>query len=229
MAELAAAHQHLAVLGTAVERRNELARVEQPGRVKRRFQGEHLRVFCRRELHAHAVELFHAHAMLAGDGAAHGHAGFQNVGPKQLAAAQLIGVVGIKQNQRVQVAVARVEHVHAAQLVFFFHRLNGQQDVGQALARNGRIHAHVVGADAATGRKGVFAPTPKAQALFLVVAHGNGRGPRAAQHVAHAGDFFFHLFGRAVAFAQQNGLGAQVVAGVDKVLDGSGHGLVHHL
>ena len=57
--------------------------------------------------------------MLAGDGAAHGHAGFQDLGAKQLAAVQLVGVIGVKQNQRVQVAVAGVKHVGAAQPYFF--------------------------------------------------------------------------------------------------------------
>ena len=51
--------------------------------------------------------------------AAHRHAGFQNLGTEKLAAAQLVSVVGIEQNQWVQVAVARMEHVGAAQLVLF--------------------------------------------------------------------------------------------------------------
>jgi hypothetical protein len=79
------------------------------------------------------------------------------------------------------------------------------------------------------GGKGVLAPAPEAQALGLVFAHGNGGGAAAAQHRAHAADFFFHLFGRAVALAQQDGFGVQVVAGVHEVLDRGGHGLVHHL
>ena len=197
-------------------------------RVKGTLNGEHLRVFGGAELHAHRVEFFHAHAVLAGDGAAHGDAGLQNVGAKQLAAAQLVGVVGVKQNQRVQIAIARVKHIGTAQLVFLFHLRNRQQDVGQALARNGAVHAHVVRADAATGGECVFAATPKAQALGLALAHRNRGSAMAAQHRAHAGNFFFHFLGRAVAFAQQDGGGVQVVAGMDKVFHRSGHGLVHH-
>jgi N-ethylmaleimide reductase len=51
---------------------------------------------------------------------------FQDVGAKQLTAAQLIGVVGVEQDQRVQIAVAGMEHVGAAQLVFLFHLADGQ-------------------------------------------------------------------------------------------------------
>ena len=50
-----------------------------------------------------------------------------------------------------------------------------------------------------------------------------------AQHRAHAADFFFDLFRCAVAFAEQNRLGIQIVTGVHKVFDRSGHGFVHHL
>ena len=82
-------------------------------RVKCAFDGKHLLVFLRAELHTHAVKLFYAHAVLTGYGAAHGNAGLQNVGAKQLASAQLIGVIGIKQNQRVQIAVTRVKDIGA--------------------------------------------------------------------------------------------------------------------
>ena len=129
----------------------------------------------------------------------------------------------------VQVAVARVEHVGAAQAVFLFHLLDGQQDVGQAFARDGGVHAHVVGADAPAGGKGVLAPAPEAQALGFAFAHRDGRGARAAQHFAHVGDLFLDFLGRAVALAQQDGLGREVVAGLDEVLDGGRHGLIHHL
>ena len=59
--------------------------------------------------------------MLAGDGAAHRDAGFQDVGAEEFAAVQLVGVVGVEQDQRVQVAVAGMEDVAAAQAVLLFH------------------------------------------------------------------------------------------------------------
>ena len=97
--------------------------LSRPFGVEGALDAQHLLAFGGRELHAHGVEFFHADAVLAGDGAAHGDAGFQDVGAKQLAAVQLVGIVGIEQDQRMQVAVAGVEHVGAAQAVLLFHRL----------------------------------------------------------------------------------------------------------
>jgi hypothetical protein len=57
--------------------------------------------------------------VFAGHRAAHGDAGFQDVGAEQFAAVQLVGVVGVEQDQRVQVAVAGMEDVAAAQPYFF--------------------------------------------------------------------------------------------------------------
>jgi glycolate oxidase len=66
--------------------------------IKQAFDTKHLLVLSRAELHTHAVELLDTHAVLPGHGAPHGHTGFQNVGAKQFAAVQLVGVIGIKQN-----------------------------------------------------------------------------------------------------------------------------------
>ena len=166
--------------------------------------------------------------MLAGHRATHGDAGFQNLGAKEFAAAQLVRVVRIKQDEGVQIAVTRMKDVGAAQLVFLLHLGNRQQDVGQALAWDGAVHAHVVRADTATGGEGVFAPAPKAQTLGLALADRNGSSAVLAQDLAHAHDFFFYFLGRAIALAQQYGCCVQVVTGVDKGFHGSGHGLVHH-
>ena len=229
MRNLAAAHQHFSVLGTAVKRRYHLAGVEQAVTVKCAFDAKHLLVFFRRELHAHGVEFFHAHPVLACHRAAHRHAGLQNIGTKQLAAVQLVSIVGIKQNQGVQVAVPCMKNIGAAQLVFFLHLGNRQQNICQALAWNGRVHAHVVGADTARCRESVFATAPKAQALGFALADRNGRGTTAGQHLAHAADFFFNFFHRAITLAEQNRLSRQVIASVYKVFNGRRHGLVHHL
>ncbi len=130
---------HLSVLGAALQGGDDLARVEQAFGVEGALDGEHLLAFFGRKLHAHAAELFDAHAVLAGDGAAHLHAGLEDVGAKQLGAVQLIAVVGVKQDQRMQVAIAGMKDIAATQLVLLFHLGDGQQDVSQALARDGRI------------------------------------------------------------------------------------------
>ena len=88
------------------------------------LEPEHLCVFFGGELHAHAAEFLDAHAVLARHRAAHRHAGFQNVGAKQFGPVQLLRVIRIEQDQRMQVAIARMKNVAAAQAVLALHFLN---------------------------------------------------------------------------------------------------------
>jgi hypothetical protein len=57
----------------------------------------------------------------------------------------------------------------------------------------------------------------------------DGGGAATAQHVAHAANLLFHLFGGAIALAQQNRGGTQIVVSVHKVFDSGSHGAIHHL
>ena len=113
-------HVHLAVLGAAVQRRDHLAGIQQFLGVEGALERQHLLAFGRSELHAHRRQLLDADAVLAGDGAAERDAGLEDVGAEQFAAVQLVGIVGIEQDQRVQVAVAGMEDVAAAQPVLDF-------------------------------------------------------------------------------------------------------------
>eukprot|EP01136_Pigoraptor_vietnamica_P010494 Opistho-1_new@48175 len=220
---------HAPVLGAALQGRDDLAGVQQARGIEGGLERQHLRALGGRELHAHAVELLDAHAVFAGDRAAELHRGLQNLGTEQLATVQLVGVGGVEQDQRVQIAIAGMEDIGAAQAVLLLHLRNRQEDGRQVLARDGGVHAHVVGADAARGGEGVLAPAPELQALGLGLADLALRGAAVQQHGQHARDLLGHLLGRAVALAQQDGLGRQVVARVNEVLHGGGHGLVHHL
>ena len=187
-----------------------------PSRIEGTLDREHLLALGRRELHAHRAELFDADAVLAGDGAAHRHAEFEDLGAEGFGALQLVGVVGVEQDQRMQVAVAGMEDVEAAQAVPCRHRADGDQHLGQAAARDRRIHAQVVGADAAARRKGVLAAAPEAQALRLVLAGGQPRRAGRLQHRRHARDLVLDLGRRAVALAEQDGGRVEVVAGMDE-------------
>src|SRR4030066_1914339 len=98
--EFAAVHVHAAELGAAVQGRYRLAGIEQAVRIECRLDGMELREFGRIELHAHLVDLLHAHAVLAGDGAADLDAQFENLAAEFLGALQLTRFVGIVKNQR---------------------------------------------------------------------------------------------------------------------------------
>ena len=58
-----------------------------------------------------SVDLLDADAVLAGDRAAHVDAQLEDLGAEVLGALELAAVVRVEQDQRMQVAVARVEHV----------------------------------------------------------------------------------------------------------------------
>jgi hypothetical protein len=168
------------------------------------LSAEHLLALLGAELHAHRVELLDAHAVLAGDGAAHRDAGLQDVGAEQLAAVQLVGVVGVEQDQRVQVAVAGVEDVAAAQAVLLLHRGDREQHVGQALARDGRVHAHVVGADAPAAGKAFLRPLQNFSRSASFALTSIAVAPQPSSTRACARSLLGHLLGRAVALAQQD-------------------------
>src|SRR5262245_4324963 len=70
MRQLPAFHAHASELGAAVQRGNVLARVEEALRVEGALHALEALDLGGAELHAHLVDLLHAHAVLAGDGAA---------------------------------------------------------------------------------------------------------------------------------------------------------------
>ena len=104
-------HMHRAEFGAAVQRRHGLAGIEQAGRIERGLDGMELGQFRAAELHAHLVDLLDADAVLAGDGAADFHAQLQDAAAEFLGALQFAWLVGVEQDQRMQVAVAGMEHV----------------------------------------------------------------------------------------------------------------------
>ena len=71
------------------------------------------------ELHRHLANFLHAHAMLTGDAATHLHTEFQDLAAERLGALKFAWHVGIKQDQRVQVAIARMKHVRHPQAELF--------------------------------------------------------------------------------------------------------------
>jgi hypothetical protein len=129
----------------------------------------------------------------------------------------------------VQVAVAGVKDVGAAQAILGFHAGDRAQHLGQALARNRAVHAQVVGRDAADGREGRLAPGPEAQAFGLVARDADAAGAGALEDTADALDFLGDFARRAVRFAEQDGGGVHVVTGFRERLDGADRRLVHHL
>ena len=151
--------------------------------------------------------------------------------PNCSARCELAGLVGVEQDQRMQVAVAGVEHVRAAQAVLLLHAPRSRCSTSrQALARDGAVHAVVVGRDAADGRERGLAAGPEAQALGLARARracASRRSPRSTAFMRSISSATSSR--RAVGFAQQDRCGVEVVAGVHEGSTARGRGLVHHL
>src|ERR1700736_4261991 len=120
-----------------------------------------------------------------------------------------------------------MKDIDATQAVLALHLLNCMQHLRQTLPRYGGIHAHVVGADPARGGKSVLTAAPKFEALRFVGADFDSRCPGADENLFHPNNLFGHLLGTAVAFAQQNGGGVEVVISVYERFNRGGHGLVH--
>src|SRR5579859_4591116 len=124
MPGMPAAHVLTAVLRAARQGRNGLAGIEESGRVEGLLDGEERGAFGRRELHTHGVELLDADAVLAGDRAAETHAQLEDLAAEVLGPLPLAGLVGIEEDERMEIPVARVEHVQAPQAVLLLHLRN---------------------------------------------------------------------------------------------------------
>ena len=104
-------------LGTTVQGGNGLAGVQQLFGVKRLLHGMKLLQFGGVELHAHLVDFLQANAVFTGDGATHGNAQLKNFPAQLLGTFQFPGLVGIIEDQWMEVAIARVKDIADGQAV----------------------------------------------------------------------------------------------------------------
>src|SRR6476620_9707790 len=91
--------------------RKDLGGVEQPVGIEHAFHPHLLGDVGGGELHAHQLALFDADAMLSGQAAAELDAKLEDLGSAHLGALKLGTVVGVVEDQRMQIAVAGMEDV----------------------------------------------------------------------------------------------------------------------
>ncbi len=226
---LALVHVHPAQLGAAVQLGEDLARVEDLGRVEGAFDPLLLGEVVLVEHGLHQVALLDADAMLAGEHAADLDAEPEDVGAERLGRLDLARDVRVVEDQRVQVAVAGVEDVGDAQAVLARHLLHAVEDEGQLLARDRAVHAQIVGRQAAGGGEGVLAAGPEGQALGLALGHLAVGAAMLAGDAADDADQVVDLGRGPVELADQQGLGVARVAGGAEVLGRVDRRVVHHL
>src|SRR5438552_15698492 len=160
MAKIAVMNVHATELGAASERGYGLAGIEQALLVERSLDAAKAFELRRRELRAHATQFFHANAMLARDRAADFNAQRQNLIAECDRTFLVAGLVGVEQDQRMQIAVTGVEHVRAGKAVFRRPRGDLPQHVRKRSARNGAVDAIVVRCNTADRRKRGLAARP---------------------------------------------------------------------
>src|SRR5260221_2586046 len=106
-----------AELGAAMELREDLAGIEEPVGVEGAFKALLLIEIDRVEHDRHEVALLDADAVLAGEDAADLDAQPQDVGAESLGTLELARLVGIVEDERVEIAVAGMEDIGDAQPV----------------------------------------------------------------------------------------------------------------
>ena len=87
--------------------------------------------------------------------------------PKLFGLVEFARLVGVVEDQRMQIAVAGVEDVGDAQAVLLRQLAHAGQHLRQFLARDGAVHAVIVGRDAADRRERRLAAGPEGQPLRL--------------------------------------------------------------
>ena len=133
-----------AEFGAAVQLRENFSGIEQAFGVERTLHPLLLIEVDLREHHRHQVALLHADAVLAGEHAADLDAQLEDLGAEFLRLLQLAWNIGIIENERMQIAVAGMEHIGDPQTVFCRHLFHALENQRQLRARNGAIHAEVV-------------------------------------------------------------------------------------
>ncbi len=220
---------HAGKLGAAVQGREHLARIEQTLLVEGTFEPLLLREVDLREHRRHQVALLHPHPVLAGEHTPDLDAQLQDLGPELFGLLELAWLVGVVEDERMQVAIAGMEHVGAGKPIFdgqFAHALEHQRQLG---ARDGAIHAVIIRRDAPDRREGRLAAGPEQQPLLLRIGDAAGRGPAVARNSLDPRDEMIDLGLRAVDLDDQQGLDVERIAGMHELLDRVDRRLVHHL
>ena len=97
------------------------------------------------------------------------------------------------------------------------------------MARNGAVHAVVIGRDATDRREGRLAPGPEQLAFGLALAGPERRRAAAFCNLAHLADQVIDLDLGAVELDDEQGLDIERIAGVAERLGGRDGRLVHDL
>ena len=105
----------------------------------------------------------------------------QDLGAEGFGARQLALLHDVENDQGMQIAVAGMEDVAEAQLVFLGHLAHASSTLRQRMARNGAVHADHVGREPSHGGKRRLASRPNRIALGLMSVASRTLAPSGAQ------------------------------------------------
>ena len=160
-------HVQFAQFRAAVQDREYLARIQLALRVKDALDALLLLQVLFIEHRGHELFFLKADTVFTGQDATDFHAQAQDIRTELFGFFQFLRVVRIKQDQRVQVAVAGMKHVCHLQSVLVRHFPDPGQYVGEFPARDGAVHTVVIRRNIPQRRKGRFSSGPDAHAFFL--------------------------------------------------------------
>ncbi len=182
-----------------------------------------------RKHHRHQVALFHADAVFAGQHAADLDAQPQDICAERFRTIEFARLVGIVEDQGMQIAVPGMENIGDAQIVLRGQFLHAAQHQRQLRARDGAVHAIVIWRDASNRREGRLAAGPEQEPLFLAVGSPAGHRPAFARDRQNPIQQMIDLGVRTVQLDDQQCLDVERIAGVNEFLRGVDRRPVHHL
>src|SRR5262245_21880347 len=155
-------------LATGGVRGQELARIHDAARVEDPPEPVHEVQVGVRVLERKVLRLVQRDPVLAGHRATHGNARAQELLVRRLRALELIGYAIVVEDERVEVAIARVEDVRDLDAVTGANGKELAHDLRQSRARDYGVLQEIGRRQPADGPRGLLAPLPEERALGVV-------------------------------------------------------------
>ena len=133
---------------------------------------------------------------------------------------QLIGLVGIVKDHRMQVSIAGMKHIGDAQVVLYRQLPDSRQRLRQFAARDGAVHAVIIGRDAADRRKRRLTAGPEQQPLLFGIRGAAGHRTALPRDLLDAIEQMVDFGARAIQLDDQERLDIERIAGMDEFLGG---------
>ena len=155
-------------------------------------------------------------------------AAIEDVFTGQHHALNLFLITFVKQQDRMNIAIAGVKHVDDADVVLLFGLLDEFKDFGKSGSRHDAVLGTAAGRQSADGSKGLFTTFPEKRAFFLGTRPLDFAGTHLHAQVDDGGCFLFHHAIESVDFDEQNSAGIERKTELEGFFEGTDDPLIHH-